>query len=146
MGEFMIREWDVILPGWRWLCEPRVVVSTPCGAASTRGTTVFVPSLFELKMNGRIHDGRDLIVPGWCWLHEPQVVFSTTCGVVSTRGTTLFVPVLLDLDMYGRIYDPVMAPYLPRVALALRTPGWRFHAVGVGIDPRTIVFVPGLLE
>ena len=45
---FPIRELDPILPGWRWLYEPRVIVSTPCGAVSTRGVTVVVPGLLEL--------------------------------------------------------------------------------------------------
>ena len=44
------------LPGWRWLCEPLVGVSTPCVAVSTRGTTAFVPSLLELQRCGRISD------------------------------------------------------------------------------------------
>ena len=66
MGEFMIREWDVILPGWRWLCEPRVVVSTPCGAASTRGTTVFVPSLLDLYIyDEKISDPGMICYPPW---------------------------------------------------------------------------------
>ena len=37
--------------------------------------------------------------------------------------------------MFGRIYDPGMAPYPPRVALALQAPGWGFHAVRGVIDP-----------
>ena len=48
VAEFTIRGWDVILPGWRWLYEPRVGVSTPCGAVSTRGYNVFTPGLLEL--------------------------------------------------------------------------------------------------
>ena len=37
--------------------------------------------------------------------------------------------------MYGNISDRGMGPYPPRVALALRTPGWGFDAVRGGIDP-----------
>ena len=87
--------------------------------------------------------GWDIIIPWWRWIYEYQVEVSTPWGAVSTRETTVFVP---GLSEYGRIYDPGVGSYLPRVAQALRTPGWRFHAVGGGIDPRTIVFVPGLLE
>ena len=46
----MIQGWDLILTGWRWLHEPQVEVSTPWGAVSTRGTTVFVPDLLELSL------------------------------------------------------------------------------------------------
>ena len=51
------------VPGWRWLyfrapanqrSAGGVGVSTPCGAFSTRGITVFVPSLSELSMYGGI--------------------------------------------------------------------------------------------
>ena len=52
----MIRGWDLILTGWRWLHEPQVGVSTPWGAASARGITVFVPGLLELLLYGRISD------------------------------------------------------------------------------------------
>ena len=36
--------------------EPRVGISTPCGAVSTRGITVFVPGLSGLSWYGRISD------------------------------------------------------------------------------------------
>ena len=39
-----------------------------------------------------------------------------------------------------------MGRYSPRVELALRLSGWDFHTVGGGIEPGSIVFVPGLLE
>ena len=52
----MIRGWDLILTGWRWLHEPQVGVSTPWGAASARGITVFVPGLLELSLYGGISD------------------------------------------------------------------------------------------
>ena len=40
----LIRGWDLILPLWHWLYESQVEVSTACGATSTQGTTMFVPS------------------------------------------------------------------------------------------------------
>ena len=33
--------------GWHWVYELQVGVSTPCGAVSTRGTTIFVPGFLE---------------------------------------------------------------------------------------------------
>ena len=57
MEGFMIRGWDPVFPGWCWLYsrDPAnqrsaggVGVSTPCGAVSTRGITIFVPGLSEL--------------------------------------------------------------------------------------------------
>ena len=56
MELFLIREWDLILPRWRWVYEPRVGVSKPCGAVSTQATTVFVPGSSELQMYGIIYD------------------------------------------------------------------------------------------
>ena len=47
MKGFLIRVWDLILPGWRWLYEPQVGVSTPRGTVSTRGTTMSSPSLLR---------------------------------------------------------------------------------------------------
>ena len=53
----MIRVWEPILPGMRWLyvlaptnrrSAGGAGVSTPCGAVSTRGIAVFVPGLLEL--------------------------------------------------------------------------------------------------
>ena len=53
----MIREWDIVAPGWRWLhfrapanqrSAGEVGVSKPCGAVSTRGITVFVLALSVL--------------------------------------------------------------------------------------------------
>ena len=80
----MMRGWDYILPGWRWLYElpvegyqaaSEVAVFTLCGAGSTRVITVFVPFLSDLLMYGRIHGagaGRypprvalTLLTPGW---------------------------------------------------------------------------------
>ena len=48
MEGFLIGVWNLILTEWRWLYEPQVGVSTPCGAVSTRGNTVSVPGLLEL--------------------------------------------------------------------------------------------------
>ena len=39
----LIRGWDFIFPGWRWLYEPQVGDSTPCGVVSTPGNAVFIP-------------------------------------------------------------------------------------------------------
>ena len=51
---------------------PRVGVSTPCGAVSTRETAVFVAGLLELYMYGRIHDAGLGPYPPWVALdHEP---------------------------------------------------------------------------
>ena len=65
---FLIRGWDPILPVWRWLHEPQPIsnqpvgvdVSTPCGTVSTRGTTVFVPGVFEVQMYGK-----GFLIRGW---------------------------------------------------------------------------------
>ena len=51
-----MRGWDIFLPGRHWIYEPQVVFSTPWGAVSTRGTTVFVSGLLELWMDRRISD------------------------------------------------------------------------------------------
>ena len=57
MGGFLVRGWDPIVPGWRWIyfrapatqqAADGVGVSKPCGAVSTRGVTVFAPWLSEL--------------------------------------------------------------------------------------------------
>ena len=44
----MIQGWHLVSPGWRWLYTPRGV-STPYGAVSRRGGTVFVPDLLVYK-------------------------------------------------------------------------------------------------
>ena len=57
MEGFLIRGWENILPGVRWFyvrftanqrSSSGAGVSTPCGAISDRGITVFVPRLSEL--------------------------------------------------------------------------------------------------
>ena len=83
-----------------------VVVSTPCGAVSTRRTTVFVPGVLKScrSMERFLIRGWNLILPGWRWLHSlripanigvPGVGVSTPCASVSNRGTIGFVPGLL---------------------------------------------------
>ena len=112
---FLIREWKPILPGVRWLCvrspanhrpASAAGVSTPCGAVSTRGITVFVPGLSYLYIYGGISD------PGMgpCRPRVALALFSspsqrsaggigvsTSCGAVSARGITVFVPALSEL-------------------------------------------------
>ena len=81
-----------------WLNEPQVGVYAPCGVVSTRGTAVFVPSLLELQIYGRIYDPEmPAILSGWRWLYEPQAEIYTSCWSVSTPGTTVFVPDLWEL-------------------------------------------------
>ena len=80
----------------RWLYEPQVGVSTPCGAALTRGTTMFVSSMLELYMYGRIYDPRTAPCSPRVSL-ALRIGVSTPCGAIRTRGTTVFVPGLLDL-------------------------------------------------
>ena len=52
----LIRGWDLSLPGWRWLYEPPVGVSAPCGAVLTWGAAVFVRSSSELQVHGNTSD------------------------------------------------------------------------------------------
>ena len=47
--------------------------------------------------------------------------------------------------MEGFISDPGLGPYPPRMALALRTPGWGLHTVRGGIDPAGQGFRPRLV-
>ena len=89
MEGFLIRGWDLILPGWRWPCDSQVGVSTPCGGGgvSTRGGTVFVHGCWICRcMEVFLIRGSDnIILPGWRWLYECQVGGSTPWGAVSTR-------------------------------------------------------------
>ena len=75
MEGFLIWGRNFIPPGWCWLHEHQVGVSTPCGEVSTWGITVFVPGLW------------------WRWVYKPQVWVPHSCEAVSTRGTIFFVPV-----------------------------------------------------
>ena len=71
---FMIRGWNPIVPGWRWLyarapanqhSSGGVGVNTPWGAVSTRGTTVFVSGFSEFRcMEGFLNRGWVNILPG----------------------------------------------------------------------------------
>ena len=66
MEGFLIWEWGLIFPGWRWLYEPQVGVSTPSGAVLTREVSVVILGLLELYIYGSISDlGMDIILPGW---------------------------------------------------------------------------------
>ena len=131
---FFIRGWKPIFPGVPWLYvrspanqQPAsgAGVSTPCGAVSTRETTVFVPRLSELQMYGGSCDPG----MGLCRPRVALILFSspsqsaigrrgwvsTPCGAVSTRGITLFVTGLSELCMYGGIFDTGMGTYPLRV-------------------------------
>ena len=75
MDGFLIRGWDPVGPRWRLLyfrapanqrSAGGIGVSTPCGAVSTRGITVFVPTLSELYMYGEI-------VEPWMGTYPPRV-------------------------------------------------------------------------
>ena len=90
-------------------------------------------------MYGRISDPGMGTYPSR--VNEPQVGVYTPCRAVSTPGTTVFFAGLLE-QMYGGISDTGMESYPPRVALVLRTPGWGFHTVWGGIDPRDHRFPP----
>ena len=78
MQGFMIRGRDLILPGWRWLYEPQVGVSTPFEAVSTRGTNVFIPDSLEFHMYGMIDDaGMGLLsLPGGAGFTNSRLRFS----------------------------------------------------------------------
>ena len=107
-------------------------------------------------MAGFMIRGWDPIVSRWRWLYfrapanhrlAGGVGVSAPCGAVSTRRITIFVPGLSELYMYGRISEPVTGtypppPYPPRVALALRTPGWGFHTVQGSTGPGGAPFSP----
>ena len=151
MEGFLMRRWEPILPGVRWLyvrspanqrSASETGVSTPCGAVSTRGITVFVPRLSELKRYGRISNpGWETIFPGVRWLY------------VRSPANQRFSdwPVGLGFPHRAGRFRPVV-------------PGWRWlyyrdaanqrSAGGVGvstscgaISTRGItVFVPGLSE
>ena len=63
MEGFLIRRWDPVVPGRRWLffrapanqrLAGGVGVCTLCGAVPTPGITIFVPALSELSLYGVI--------------------------------------------------------------------------------------------
>ena len=78
MEGFLIRGWEPILPGVRWLyvrssANQRPAngagVSTPCGAVSTRGSPFSSPDCRSCRcMEGFLIRGWDPVVPGWRWL------------------------------------------------------------------------------
>ena len=81
---FLIRGWDLILPGWCLLYEPKVGVqqaanavggSTPCEAISTQGTTVFFPVCWSgiYIWEGFMMQVWDLNRPGPSWPYKLQV-------------------------------------------------------------------------
>ena len=86
-----------------------VGVSTPCGAVSTRGTSVSVPGVLELQVHGMIsHPGMGPYhlpsSPGAAGSTNPanhQLTsaggLSTSCWAVSTLGPPVFVPGALEL-------------------------------------------------
>ena len=109
MEAFMIRAWDFILSGWRWLYEPRVGVCIPFVAGYRTGRdTVFAPQLVGSCrfMEGFLIRAWELILRGWRWLYEPRVEVSTSCVAVSTRGATVFVR--------GIMFQSYMHPVLHR--------------------------------
>ena len=99
MKGFLIRVWDLILPGWRWLYEPQVGVSTPRGTVSTRGTTMSSPSLLRFVDVWKDYDPGIGPYPARRWLQETWVGVSTPCGAITNLGTTVFVPGLLKSYM-----------------------------------------------
>ena len=110
---------DLALPGWRWLCESQVGVSTQFGTVSARVTIVFVSSLLELKIYERIsHPGMEPYparvalaprIPGWGF-------HNVRSGI--DPGDQPFRP------RYGKCR--CMEGFLIRV-WHLILPGWRWH-------------------
>ena len=80
MEGFLIRGWDPIVLGWRWLYSRAPAnqrsaswtgVSTPCGTVSTRGITVFAPGCRSCRcMEGFLIRGWDFFVHGWRWRYS----------------------------------------------------------------------------
>ena len=89
----MIRGWDLIFTGWRWPYEPQAGVSTSSGAVSTRGTTVFIPGLLKLSLQGRISDPEMCSYPPWMAiaLRTPGWGFHTVGGGIDP-GSLRFRP------------------------------------------------------
>ena len=73
--DFLMRGWDLIFPGWRWLTETKVVITTQCGAVSTLGTIVFVPRVIGVRDVWKDFSSRDLI-------HRSHIGVSTPCEAV----------------------------------------------------------------
>ena len=89
-----MRGWEPILPGVRWFyvrspADQRSASgaggSTPCGAVSTRGFTVFVPRFSELKRFERISDqGMGTYPPrgALALMYDPQSISDWPVGLV----------------------------------------------------------------
>ena len=100
---------------------PRVGVSTPCGAVSSREIIAFVPDLVGVVDVWKAFCSGDATAysRGAVGFTNSQsesaggVGISISCGAVSNRGTTVFVPGWLELQMYDRISDPGMGLYPP---------------------------------
>ena len=80
-------------------------VSSPCGAVSTRDSSIFFPGLSRY-MERPLDRRWDSILPRWSWLNIRTIAnqrsaggvgISTPCGEVSTRMISVFVPGLLEL-------------------------------------------------
>ena len=136
MEGILIQGWDLILPvsdatstsargatlaAARWRHEPQPIsnqpvgvrVSTPCGAVSIRGISVFPPGCWSCRdMEGFMIQRRERTLPpsrgcaGYIYIRTPAnqrsaggAGFSTPCGAVSTRGNSVFVPRLSELYM-----------------------------------------------
>ena len=82
MEILLIEGWDLIHPGWRWLCQPRVGVSTPCGAVSTRGTIVFLPGSLVLWTHGKTDPEMEPYPPRGVLALQLRVGVSTPCLAV----------------------------------------------------------------
>ena len=115
----MIRRWEPILPGMRWLygraranqrSASGAGVSKPCGAVSTGGSSFSSPGFRSCKdMEGFLIRGWELFLPGVHWLYERSTAnqrsasgpgVSTPFGAVSDRGITVLVPRLSEMYMY----------------------------------------------
>ena len=129
------RGWDPVVPGWRWHCfrapanhrsAGGVGFSTPYGAVSTRGITVFVPRLLDLYMYGGISD----LGMRPCRPRMTLALFSSPSqSAIGRRGWGFHTvrcgfdpgdhrfrpPVVGVVDGYGRISEPGMGTYPPRV-------------------------------
>ena len=133
-------------------------VSTPCGAAPTRGITMFVHSWLERRMCRRICD------PG-IGPYRPRLPLtprtpanqrsasgvgaSAPCRQVSTRGISVSSPVCLVYRCMEGILIPRWDPILTGCGWLYEPPpdndqrwGWGFHTVRDGIDRRDNQFRP----
>ena len=147
-----------------WVHEPQPIisnhpvrlVSTPCGAVSTRGTTVLFPRVLDLEPYGRISDPgmgpyppRVTLAPRTPAKQQSArgVGVATPCGAVSTRRTPFSSPVCWSWSRMVRflIGDETLSspggagstnPSQSARGVVVATPCW---AVSTGV---TTVFVP----